>query len=493
MNPIDLAIIVVYVVGCTSLGAWLGTRGQGLKGYFLGESNIPAWAVMISIVATETSTATFLSVPGVAYRGDFSFLQLALGYILGRVVVATLLLPSYFRGEIFTAYQVLERRFGGATRTTASLLFLATRTLADGLRLFLAAKVLEQITGWPIGGAILAMGLTTIVYTYLGGMKAVIWTDVIQFTIYITGALIALAILVRMLPGGMDELLMRAREGHKFHMFNFTFSLQEPFTFWAGLLGGMVLNTATHGADQMMVQRYLSARSRAQATAALIASGFVILAQFALFLFIGVSLWVFYQDYIPRLDSGVALAPDEVFAYFIVHYLPMGILGLVVAAIFSAAMGTLSGSLNASASTTVNDLYRPLFPATDERRLLQLSRALTAAWGVLQMTVALGATRLEGSVVTNALKIASFTTGLVLGLFLLGIVTTRVGQTAAFAGLLAGLAAVSTVAFTGLVAWPWYALVGSFTVFAVGNAAAWVLPAANPLATPGHLQTDTSA
>jgi SSS family transporter len=490
MNPVDIAIVVVYVVGCTSLGAWLGARAQGLKGYFLGESNIPAGAVMISIVATETSTATFLSVPGVAYKGDFTFLQLALGYILGRIVVATVLLPSYFRGEIFTAYQVLERRFGGATRTTASLLFLATRTLADGLRLFLAAKVLEQITGWPISWAILAMGLTTIAYTYLGGMKAVIWTDVIQFTIYITGAIIALAILVRMLPGGMDELLMKASSAHKFHMFNFTRSLTEPFTFWAGLLGGMVLNTATHGADQMMVQRYLSARSQTQATVALLASGLVILAQFALFLFIGVSLWVFYQDHIPQLASGRALGPDEVFAYFIVHYLPTGILGLVVAAIFSAAMGTLSGSLNASASTTVNDLYLPLFPATDERQLMRLSRVLTAVWGVLQMAVALGATRLEGSVVTNALKIASFTTGLVLGLFLLGILTRRVGQAAAFVGLVAGLATVSTVAFAGLVAWPWYALVGSFTVFAAGNVAALVLPAADEPAQLDPLPAD---
>jgi SSS family transporter len=479
MNPIDLGVIVVYVVGCTALGAWLGTRAAGLKGYFLGESNIPAWAVMVSIVATETSTATFLSVPGVAYKdnGDFTFLQLPLGYILGRIMVATLLLPAYFRGEIFTAYQVLEQRFGGATRTTASLLFLATRTLADGLRLFLAAKVLEQITGWPIGGAILAMGLTTIVYTYLGGMKAVIWTDVIQFTIYITGALIALSILVGKLPGGMSELLSSAQAAHKFRMFNFTLTLNEPYTFWAGLLGGMVLNTATHGADQMMVQRYLAARSRKQATAALLASGLVILVQFALFLFIGVSLYVFYQDYTPSLSPGRSrLLPDEAFAYFIVHYLPTGILGVVVAAIFSAAMGTLSGSLNASASTTVNDLYRPWAPEADEARLLRLSKMLTAVWGGLQMAVAVGATRLQDSVVNNALKIASFTTGLVLGLFLLGILTRKVNQSAAFVGLLTGLAAVSAVAFSGLVAWPWYALVGSFTVFVAGNAAARVLP-----------------
>jgi Na+/proline symporter len=227
-----------------------------------------------------------------------------------------------------------------------------------------------------------------------------------------------------------------------------------------------------------MVQRYLAARSRGQATGALLASGLVILMQFSLFLFIGVALYVFYQDYPARDPAGVyRLAPDEVFAYFIVHYLPVGYLGLVVAAIFSAAMGTLSGSLNASASTTVNDLYRPLFKSTDEQRLLRLSKVLTAGWGALQMAVALGATKLQESVVTNALRIASFTTGLVLGLFLLGILTRKVGQSAAFVGLLSGLAAVSAVAFTGLVAWPWYALVGSFTVFVAGNAAAWLMPA----------------
>jgi SSS family transporter len=491
MNPIDLGVIVVYVVGCTALGAWLGSRATGLKGYFLGESNIPAWAVMVSIVATETSTATFLSVPGVAYQRDFTFLQLPLGYVLGRILVATLLLPAYFRGEIYTAYQVLERRFGGPTRTTASVLFLATRTLADGLRLFLAAKVLEHITGWPIGGAILAMGLTTIAYTYLGGMKAVIWTDVIQFTIYITGAIVALWILIGMLPGGMRELMLHAEAAHKFRMFNFALTLKEPFTFWAGLLGGMVLNTATHGADQMMVQRYLAARSQRQATGALLASGLVIVAQFALFLFIGVSLYVFYQDYTPSLGPGrPVLRPDEVFAYFIVNYLPTGILGLVVAAIFSAAMGTLSGSLNASASTTVNDLIRPWIPEADEAWLLRLSKTLTAAWGGLQMAVAAGATRLEDSVVNNALKIASFTTGLVLGLFLLGILTRRVGQSAAFVGLVTGLAAVSAVAFSGLVAWPWYALVGSSTVFLAGSVAAWVLPSGLEKSQPADLQSD---
>ena len=474
MSPIDLAVIAVYVTGCTALGAWLGSKSQGLKGYFLGESNIPAWAVMISIVATETSTATFLSVPGVAYNGDFTYLQLAFGYILGRVVVATVLLPAYFRGEIYTAYQLLQTRFGGPTRTTASILFLVARSLGDGLRLFLAAKVLQHLTHWPIAGAIVAVAAITVVYTFLGGIRAVIWTDVIQFSVYIVGALVALAILASKLPGGWPVLIQTAADAGKFRLFDFSFDPTKQFTFWSGLVGGMVLNTATHGADQMMVQRYLAARSQRQAAIALISSGFVILAQFALFLFIGVSLWVFYG----KTGTADRLAhSDDAFAYFIVTYLPTGVLGLVIAAIFSAAMGTLAGSLNASASSMVNDLYRPLTGRTDERHLLLVSRLLTVVWGVVLTFVAFGATGLENNVVINALAIASFVTGLLLGLFLLGIFTRRVGQSAALVGLLAGLAAVSYAKFGTPLAWPWFALVGSSTVFTVGLAASLVFPA----------------
>ena len=480
MSVIDLGIIVLYVVGCTLLGAWLGSGEKGLKGYFLGESNIPAWALMISIVATETSTATFLSVPGVAYKGDFTYLQLAIGYLFGRVIVAVFLLPAYFRGQIDTAYQLLETRFGGPTRTTASVLFLITRSLADGLRLFLAAKVLQHMTGWSIGLSIVVMGTSTIVYTYLGGMKAVIWTDVIQFVIYILGALVALAILANKLPGGWNELIQTGRAANKFHMFDFSFDLTKAYTFWAGLIGGMVLNTATHGVDQLMVQRYLSARSQKQAAWSLISSGLVVFLQFALFLLIGVGLFVFYKDFPTR---GPELAPDEVFADFIVRYLPVGVVGLVIAAIFSAAMSTLSSSLNSSASATVNDLYRPFTGEKDEVRLLRISKILTAVWGIVQMGFAYGATQLKDNVVNNALAIASFVTGILLGLFLLGIFTRRVGQNAAFVGMAAGIAAVSYVKYFDLVAWPWYALIGSFTVFGAGLIAS-LFGAAKPVGGP---------
>ncbi|WZP00986.1 sodium:solute symporter [Isosphaeraceae bacterium EP7] len=478
MNPVDLGIIVAYIVGCTLLGSWLGSSAKGLKGYFLGESNIPAWAVMISIVATETSTATFLSVPSIAYKGDFRFLQLAIGYLFGRLVVSTVLLPMYFKGEIYTAYEVLDQRFGGATKTLAAVLFLVTRTLGDGLRLFLAAVVMRDLSGWDLPASIVVMGTATIIYTYLGGMKGVIWTDVIQFFIYMAGALVALWILVHRIDGGWEALVSRGAAAGKFRMFDFTFDLTLPYSFWAGAVGGMILNTATHGADQIMVQRYLSARSERQAAGALMASGLVVFAQFALFLLIGVALWAFYQDHPPALPLG----RDGEFSSFIAHELPTGILGLVVAAIFSAAMSTLSSSLNASASATINDLYRPLHPGASEAHLLRLSKAMTAAWGLAQMGVAFGAIGLNDNVVSLALKIASFVTGIILGLFLLGVWTTRVGQASALVGFVAGLAAVSYAAFGTALAWPWYALVGSSTVVLVGLAASYVLPPWSPTA-----------
>jgi SSS family transporter len=333
--------------------------------------------------------------------------------------------------------------------------------------------------------AILLMGSSTLVYTYIGGMKAVVWTDVVQFFIYLAGAFVALGLLIAKIPGGWDELVARGAAAGKFQFFDFRLDPSREFTFWAGLVGGMVLNTATHGADQLMVQRYLSARSQRQAAGALIVSGFVVLAQFALFLLIGVALFAFYQDHPPDRP----LARDSEFAYFIARYMPVGILGLVVAAIFSAAMSTLSSSLNSSAATTVNDLIKPLAPAAPEASLLAWSRALTVVWGVAQIGVALCASLyLDANVVNTALAIASFVTGIVLGLFLLALLSPRVGQSAALIGLVAGLAVVSYVKFgpllkdaglypfPGAIAWPWFALIGSSTVVLVGLLASLLLP-----------------
>ena len=395
---------------------------------------------------------------------------------MARVFISAVLLPLYFRGEIYTAYEVLARRFGGATQRSASLLFLVTRTLASGLRLLLAAKVLEQITGCPLPAAILIIGVCTVGYTLLGGLSGVIWADVLQFFVYLLAALIAIAILNGKIPGGLGEVIHRAGAAGKFRLFNFSTSFSIPYTFWAGMIGAMVLDTGTHGVDQTMVQRYLAARSQRQAAWALVTSGFVVFAQFALFLFLGAALWVFYQVMPPASPPG----RDQEFASFIVNYLPVGIKGLTIAAIFSVTMSTVSGALSASASSTVNDLYRPLFPGRDDRHLLRVSKCLTAFWGVVQIGVALGAIGLQQSIVDNALSVAGFVTGILLGLFLLGLLTSRerVGAKGRVpVGMVAGLSAVSYVRFGTNVIYPWYALVGSSTVVAVGWLASLALPA----------------
>ncbi len=475
MNALDLVVIVLYVLGCTWLGARIGSRSQGgLRDYFLGERDVPAWAVMISIVATETSAVTFLSIPGKGFSGDLTFLQLALGYIVARVLISVFFLPLYFRGEIESAYQVLKNRFGLATQRAAACLFLITRTLASGLRLFLAAAVLVELylriqgkpapAGFELPVAIVVIGFITLIYTYLGGLKAVIWIDVLQFVIYIGAGLIALAVIGREVPGGWSAILGQAGEAGKLRVFDFDPSPFKVQTFWAGMIGAMVLDTGSHGVEQLMVQRYLSARSREQAAGALIASGFVVLTQFTLFLMIGVGIWALHQAH-PSLDIP---GKDKEFASFIVSYMPHGILGLVVAAILSVTMSTVSGALTATASSSVNDLYRPLFPDRDERHLMRVSKVMTAFWGLAQVVVALGATVLQGRVVDNALSIAGFVTGILLGLFLLGMLSKSAGQLAAFVGMVGGIAAVSAVAFLTKVAYPWYALVGSATVVMLG-------------------------
>ena len=464
LPTLDIAIVVIFVAGCLVLGAWIGRSGRGVRDYFLGDRDVPAWAVTISIVATETSAVTFLSVPGNAYREDFRFLQLALGFLIARILVALILLPSYFRKEVQTAYEVLSIRFGGSVRTAASILFLIARTIGSGLRLYLAAKVLEQITHWDLRYSIVAIGGSTLAYTFLGGLKGVVWADVLQFFVYLGAAFVAILLLARLVPGGWPTILSRAGHAGRLRVFDFSFDLTARYTIWSGLIGAMVLDMGTHGADHMMVQRYLSARSQRQAKWALIASGFVILAQFALFLLIGAGIRQWHD-----LDpSSRPIGTDKEFATFILAAFPTGLLGLVVAAIFSVTMSTVSGAISSSASSSVNDLIRPRFPVMSDRALMNTSRLMTAFWGLAQVGVALAANGMKKSVVDSALSVASFVTGILLGVFLLGLWTKSVQARAALLGMLAGIAAVSAVAFGTRLAYPWWSLVGASTVLSVG-------------------------
>ncbi len=470
-NALDFAVIAAYLVGVAVLGIALRGRQEGVGDYFLGSRRIAWPLILLSIVATETSTVTFLSVPGVAYGGDMRFLQLPIGYIVGRLGVAIFLMPQFFRGEPLTLYEILGRRFGPGVQRLTSLLFICTRSIADGLRLFLTALVVEQLTDWSFAVSVLAVGVATIVYTFFGGIRAVIWTDFVQFFIYMIGAFVAGWVLLDKVPGGWSGLVEAGDAVGKFAIFDFRFEISKPYTFWAGLVGGGFLTAATHGADQMMVQRYLCTNSVAHARLALVSSGFVVLAQFAVFLLLGVGLFVFYQAD-PR-----EVRNDAVFVKFIVDEVPAGLRGLIIAAVFSAAMSTLSSSLNSVASAAVADIYRPLVrPDATEGHYLTVSRVLTVVAGAVQMAVALyGRTMAERSTVDNVLTVAAFTTGITLGVLLLGILVPRAHGAAAVLGMFHGAAMVTCLWALTPVAWPWYALYGSMVTLLVGVAASFAL------------------
>jgi SSS family transporter len=474
LGAVDLAILLVYLAGVVTLGLWIGRRSGSVSEYMVGGRDLPWLVILFSIVATETSTVTFLSIPGFAFERDLTWIQIPLGFLVGRFAVAWLLLPRYFEGSYYTAYEVLHERFGGATKQAAALLFVVTRSLADGLRLFLSALVLQEMTGIPMAWAVVALGAATIVYTYFGGIRAVLWTDLAQFVIYVGGALIAFALILARLPGGWRQMIALADAAGKLRMLDLSLDWSQPYGLWAGLVGGLFITLGSHGVDQMMVQRYLCARKLADAQRALWVGGFVVVAQFALFLLIGVALWVFYQLFPPEVAFERA---DRVFARFILTELPVGILGVLLGAIFAAAMSTLSSSLNSCATVAANDFWKPLAGehATDEQEL-RGTRLFTAFFGLVQIGVGIGGLWLTASVVSAVLGIAAFTTGIVLGVFFLGMYAPRVGQRAALAGLVTGLAGMTWVSLATSLAWPWYALVGSVGTYFAGVIASRIWP-----------------
>lgn len=471
LSELDLAIVVVYILGMTVLGAWFTRAQKDLRTYFVGGRSIGWFMVLISIVATETSAVTFLSVPGVAYNangGNLTFLQLSFGYIIGRCLVAWFLLPQYMKGDLFSGYQVLRERFGPSVQRVASGLFLVTRTIADGLRLFLTALLLSCV-GWSMESAIVTVGVITIVYTYLGGMKAVIWTDLIQFLIKIAGAILAFIFILRLLPGGWEQFLADGEAAGKFRMIDTKWNATVAYNLWAGVLGGAIFSMASHGADQLMVQRYLCAKSLGHARLALTLSGFVILVQFLLFLAVGVGMYLLVSAGLFPM-AAEAKRNDEIFPLFIIHMLPTGIVGILIAAVLAAAMSTLSSSLNSSANALVTDFYRPLRPQHGEKWYVLLSRIMTAVWGIAQMAVAYAAYQIgsDDSVVNRVLAVAGATFGLVLGLFVLGSLRKPVAAKAALVGLVCGALAVlgvwlPTLLGSPVLAWPWFAPVGTGT------------------------------
>jgi solute:Na+ symporter, SSS family len=478
-SAIDYAVLLVYLVGITIFGTLFRKSHHSVRDYFVGTKKTHWLVISLSIVATETSTLTLIGVPALAYTvyarpelgGTYTYLQVVAGYIVARIIISFLFIPAYFQGELLTAYELLSRRFGPATKHFAASLFLVMRALAEGVRVFAASLVLAAVIGSSLPGlphlwlwSIVLVGLLTLIYTFEGGIAAVIWTDLIQLIIYIGGSLLAAWQLLHMVPGGWPAIAADAGAVNKFQWLSFSGDLTLPFTFWAGLIGGTFLTMASHGTDQLLVQRLLTCRDQRDSQKALVTSGFIVLFQFALFLTIGVMLYAYYRHApLPPITSN-----DEIFPVFIVHSLPHGIAGLVIAAIFAAAMSNLSGSLNALASTTVLDFYKPLAGARrTDAELLRLSRWCTAAWGVVLIVIAVVA-RDWGSVFTAGLSIASLVYGPMLGAFLLGVLTTRANQPGVMAGIGVSLVCMLLVKAYTQLAWTWFVLTGTVICVTVG-------------------------
>jgi SSS family solute:Na+ symporter len=472
ISPIDLAIILVYLAGVTLFGARFRKGQQSVRDYFLGGNTAPWWALACSIVATETSTLTIIGTPAIAFAGNLGFLQLVLGYVVARIILCVVLVPQYFQGEFYTAYQLLEKRFGSRMKRAAALVFLATRALAEGVRIAAVGKVFSVAFGFGDRASIAAITALTLFYTFEGGMRAVIWTDVMQFTLYILGSLAAFFMLLHKIPGGWPTVTAAAAAaGGKFSIFDFTFSLTKSYTFWSGLIGGCFLTMASHGVDQTMVQRLLAARNERESKIALISSGFIVFVQFALFLVIGVMLFVFAQHFPLSVPNGDT---DRMFPTFIVEQMPVGVVGIVLAAIFAVAMSNASGSLNSLASSTVMDFG--LGNRDDKKASLRLSRFVTLGWGLVLGF--LGLVR-WGSVLTAGLTIASITYGGLLGVFLLGTWNKRANQTGALAGFVVGIATMIYVNRETRLAFTWYVLAGTIVTFTIGSIVS-VLAASEP-------------
>jgi SSS family solute:Na+ symporter len=478
-SAIDYTVLFVYLVGITLFGMRFRKTQHTVKDYFLGTRTTSWIIICLSIVATETSTLTLIGVPALAYAsyarpeqgGTLTYLQVLIGYIIGRFIIARLFLPAYFRGDLLTAYALLEHRFGAAARHVAASLFLVMRALAEGVRVFAASLVLSAVLGSSFPNiphlwlwSIALVGVLTLIYTFEGGIAAVIWTDLIQFVIYIGGSLLAAYELVHLTPGGWRAIVSTASGAGKLQVWSFSTDLSLPFTFWAGIIGGTFLTNASHGTDQLLVQRLLTCRNLRDSQAAIITSGFIVLLQFALFLSIGIMLFAYYQTApAPSITTN-----DEIFPRFIVTTLPHGVSGLVIAAIFAAAMSNLSGSLNSLASTTVIDFYRPLRQGeVSDGELLALSRWSTAAWGIILILIAILA-RGWGSVFTAGLTVASIVYGPMLGAFLLGVLTSRANATGVITGMAVATVGMIIIWATTRLAWTWYVLSGAAICWAVG-------------------------
>ena len=467
VSTVDYWIIAIYLIVIASFGKIQGGKQKSVKDYFIGSKEVPWWVISFSIVSAETSTLTFISIPGLAYLTNLNFLQLTFGYLIGRIIVAIYFLPAYYKGDLTTAYSFLQNRFGNKTRSFASIVFLFTRTASDGVRLFATAIPLYLLLDISPVVAIAIIAFVALLYTYTGGLKGVIWVDAVQMFIYIGGAIVAGVILINNLPGNLNEIFSIPEVSKKLSVINWGFDngfagfFSQPYTLLSGLIGGAFLSMSSHGTDQLIVQRLLAAKSLADGKKAIITSGVVVIFQFTLFLILGVLLYAYYGP--------MSIKSDEVFPKFIIEVIPSGFKGIIIAGLFAAALSTLAGSITSLSSSTIMDLYLPFKKVVNEKRSLFISKTLTIFWSGMLIISAYIFMESPKAVVELALSIASFTYGGLLGTFLLGLLNKHAQQEDALAGFASGIFVMIAVISLNLVAWTWYVLIGVTVTLIIGS------------------------
>lgn len=441
MHPIDLTIIILFLIGLVLFGYYQSRFNKTSEDYFLGGRNLPWWAAMFSIVATETSVLTFISIPGLAYTGNWFFLQLASGYIIGRILVSIFLLPVYFQKGVISIYEILGQKFGSVVQKFASGIFLITRVLADGIRFLATAVIVQVITGWSIPAAVLVVGSITLVYTLLGGIKTVIWVDSFQFVLYLGGAFITIFVLLSSFQDSPLVVINQLLMDGKMKIFHWDTALfTNPWAAVSAVIGGILLSFASHGVDYMMVQRALSCRNLNDGRKAMIGSGVFVFIQFTVFLLVGTLIYQFY--------NGMPMEKDREFATFILEVLPVGVKGILLAGVLSAAMSTLSSSINSLASSTMVDWLK-------KKNSLQLSKIVSFFWAAVLITIAMVFDEGDKAIVIVGLQIASFTYGALLGLFLLSKINRNFHPASLVEGLLISMVSILLLKELGL-AWTWF-------------------------------------
>jgi len=513
----DWTIILLYLLGIVGLGFWFGKDQHNTRDYFLGSKSVPWWGIGLSIVAAETSALTIIGVPAMAYGGNLAFLQMVVGYVIARIVLAIVLVPHYFKGEIYSPYELFGNTFGPAARQTAGGFFLISETLAAGVRVYVASipvKLMlgDQLLGWgtgdPILGAIFLFVVLSLIYTYVGGVKAVIWTDAVQFGLFLLGGLFALAYIPSLVKGGLGTVLHDAAAGGKLHWLNlapppgsswFLFLVGAPFNLWMGVIGGTVMVLSSHGAEQLIVQRVLACRTVAEGRKALALSAVIIFPLFLIFLLVGAMLWVFYQGHPfqiplpePRPGSGIK-ANDFIFPIFMMTEVPHVLKGFLIVAILSAAMSSVSSALTSLSSVATMDFVRPLQPQKSEAYFLRFSKLATVGWAIVLIGIAYLSRQVE-FVLNAAFSLRGLTSGALVGGLALAIFWRRSRGLPVIAGMLVSLVAMTAIQWLPKWSatqgwwqhvvgteffWPWYTLIGACITLATARLMRAILPEAS--------------